>query len=238
VLLWAARRPPGRVANELTSGLADSVPGARPVLAEVRLPTDAPAAVVRERAAGAHAVVVAVDYYELMGTERGPRADQRLAAARGRLAEAAGRLSSRDITIVVDGRTELRSDPASQADWTRLKAVENLGLKPGWPADVIVESAPDTDPAALATRVLRPFRENLAAAFTEATFNQVAHAIGETDRNCRAIRKPGDSGQPVAADLRWTRLQALTAGRLAMTMAEALGAGDPADNREAGLGPQ
>jgi hypothetical protein len=173
-----------------------------------------------------------------MGTETGPRASQRLAAARGRLAEVASRLSSRDITIAVDGRGELRSDPASQTDFTRLKAVEELGLAPGWPADVVVETARDTDLAPLTSRVLAPSREDLATAFTEATLNQVAHAMREMAQNCRAIRKPGDTGQPVAADLRWTRLQALTAGRLAMTMAKALGAGEPNDDPGAGDAPQ
>jgi hypothetical protein len=228
LILWAARHPVAPLDGELARALANSVPGAEPVLTGVSLPTDTPAAVVREQVAGAHAVVVGTGYYDLIGTEGGKRAAQRVAAAKGWLAETASRLPSRNITIVVDGRATQPSDEASLADWIHQMAVEKLGMERGWPADVIVETPVGVGPAALAVRVLGPFRDDLAAAFAQATFTQVKHAIRDTQLRCCAIRRMTDISQPVPADQRWIWLQALAAGRLAGTMTEALQAHDPA----------
>ena len=222
LLLWAAPHPSSRLAGRLTEALAGSVPGARLVLAEVSLPTDLPAAVVREQLAGAHSVVIATGYYDLVGAERGKVSAWRLVAGRGWLARAASRLSAADITIAVDGRTTQRSDPASRADWIHLMAVEKLGMPRDWPADVIVETAVGSDLAALAGRVFRPFRADLGGAFASVTLGQVRQAIRDTQRSCEEIRRMTGLVTPVPAELRWTWLQALAAGRLAATMARAL----------------
>ena len=222
LLLRVAPHQSSGLAGRLADRLAGSVLGACPVLAEVRLPTDLPAAVVREQVAGAHAVVIAVGYYELVGAERGEAPARRLAAGRGWLAQAARLLSTADITIAVDGRTTQRSDPASRADWIHLMAVEKLGMPRDWPANVIMETAVGSDLAPLADRVLRPFRTDLDEAFVSATLSQVRQAIRDTQQNCEEIRRMAGLITPAPAELRWTWLQALAACRLAATMARTL----------------
>jgi hypothetical protein len=230
MILWAVGDPEARLIGELAGQLAGSVPGARPELVVVSLPSRAPGTVVREQLAGAHAVVVVAGFYDLVSAEPAAEAAGRLAEAARWLGEVAGRLDPDCVTIAVDGRTTRRSDPASRADEIQQKAVGRLGLPRSWPADVIVETGPDAVPGALAARVLRPFREDLAAAYAEATYGQVRHAVRYTERRCAGIREAiTDITEEVPTDLRWTWLQAHAARRVAGAVAAALEAREPTD---------
>jgi hypothetical protein len=235
VVLWAAEYSSARVADELARMLNGSVPGARPVLIVFSLPADAPPDMLREQLAGAHAVIAVTAYEELVSTQPDPRGAERIAAVVGWLARALDQPGPEHVTITVDGRTSRRSDQISRSDWIQQMVIGRLGMPRSWPAEGIVETGPPTAaPAALpgvgalAERVLRPFRNDLARAHTQATLRQVRHAVRYTKRRCTEIRAMTDLAADVNSvppELRWTWLQAYAAGRLADTVVAALDAG-------------
>jgi hypothetical protein len=227
LILWAAGHPAARLVGELAHTLNDSVPGARPVLSVIDLPSGPPVHVVREQLGGAHALVLAVGYYELAGGRPSGLAMERLGMAAGWLTQARRRLGPDSVTIAVDGRTTRRSDPLTRADWIHQKAVERLGMPCGWPADVIVETGPEAACGSLAERALQPYRADLALAHAQATYGRVRHAVGYTKRRCAGIRRMTDAGANVPLERRWIWLQAHAAGQLADTVASGLDAHAP-----------
>lgn len=231
VLLWAVDNQEAGLAEELADQLYGSVPRARPVLSVVRLEPTTPTAQLREQLARAHAVVIVVGYYDLVSEELAAEAAGRMAAAADWLAWTAGWLEPDHVTIAVHGRATRRSDSVSRADWVRQMAVSRLGLPRTWPPRVIVETGPDAIRDALPTRVLEPFRANLAGTYGAATYEQVRHAVGYTARRCAAIRAMTDVGADVSAARRWTWLQAHAAGCVAETVAAALEVSGAADGR-------
>lgn len=231
VLLWAVGGAETGLADELAGQLHGSVPRARPVLSVVSLEQTTPAAQLREQLARAHAVVIVVGYYDLVSEEPAADATGRMAEAADWLAWTAGWLEPDHVTIAVHGRATRRSDPVSRADWVRQMAVSRLGLPRTWPPRVIVETGPDAVRSALSSRVLDPFRANLAGAYGAATYQQVRHAVQYTASRCAAIRAMTDVGADVPAARRWTWLQAHAAGRVAGTVAAALEVSGAADGR-------
>jgi len=231
VLLWAAAEPEDGLAGELAHQLYGSVPGALPRLSVVRLEPTTPNAQLREQVARAHAVIIAVGYYDLVSEEPATDAAERLAAAADWLAWTACWLDPDQVTIAVHGRTARRSDAIGRADWVRQMAVGRLGLPRAWPPQVLVETGPDAVRDALSARVLDPFRADPAAAYGAATCDQVRRATRYTADRCDAIRKKTDVGADVPITWRWTWLQAHAAGRVAEDVAAALEASDAADGR-------
>jgi hypothetical protein len=224
LILWAAGHPAARLADELAEALKDSVPGARPMLSLIDLSAGPPVEVVREQLGGAHALVLAVGYYELVSDRPSGPAAERFGMAAGWLTQARRRLGPDDVTIAVDGRTTRRTDPFSRRDRILLNAVERLGMPPGWPAGVIVETGPEAVRGALAERVLQAYRADLALAHAEATYGQVRHAVGYTKRHCAGIRRLTDASAQVPLERRWIWLQAHAAGQLADIVAADLDA--------------
>jgi len=227
LVLWAADYPATRLADELSDAFEDSVPGARPVLSVIDLPSGPPVDMVRERLGDAHALVLAAGYYELASDRPSAHSMERLGVAAGWLTQATRRLGPDDVTIAVDGRRTRRSDPLSRADWIHQKAVERLGMPRDWPAGVLVETGPEAARGALAERALRPYRADLALAYAQATYERVRHAVGYTSRRCAGIRRLADAGADVPLERRWIWLQAHAAGQLADTMAAGLDSGMP-----------
>jgi hypothetical protein len=182
---------------------------------------------VREQLGGAHALVLAVGYYELASDRPSAHAMERLGLVAGWLNQARHRLGPDDVTIAVDGRATRRSDPLSRADWIHQKAVERLAMPRDWPGGVIVEAGPEAVRGTLAERALQAYRADLALAHAEATYGQVRHAVGYTRRRCAGIRRLADAGAQVPLERRWIWLQAHAAGQLADTVAAGLDAGVP-----------
>lgn len=229
VILWAVNDPEAGLVDQLAGELYGSVPGASPVLSVLTLPSATPGSLVREELAGAHAVVVAAGYYDLVLAEPPAAAGERLAAAAPWVAWIAGRLSHDHVTIAVHGRTTRRSDAVSRSDWVRQMAVGRLSVPPAWPPGVLVETGPDAVPGTLAARVLQPFRADLMGTFEAMTYDHVKRAVRGTERRCATIRQAAGAGVPAGDP--WIRVQAHAAGSVARTVAAVLDASDPAGER-------
>jgi hypothetical protein len=241
VILWAAPAPSATLTDELARALHEGVPGARPAMSVLN-PQSASPALVRTTLAGAHAVAAVVGYTELVIDHPDSPAVERQQALADWLDHARRHPGPDQVIIVVHSDAPRRTDPASRRDRIEQMVTARLGIDRSWAARGIVETglgaiAPSAVTGlppgqhgaaipgvpALAERLLRGYRADLAQAHAAATLRQARYAVWYLHRRCADIRElSAATTSEVPVELRWIWLQALAGQQLADSVAAGL----------------
>ncbi|MFD0748380.1 hypothetical protein ACFQ1L_46370 [Phytohabitans flavus] len=190
--------------------------GARTVLTGFPVPAPGPPdpqgypdeSLVRSALLDAHAVVVAVDYTDLVAdaTTAGD-----YAAVAAWLPLAVDVVGPDRVAVCIDGWHQRRTAPENRRDWGRQRARRLLGMPAVLPVDAIVEvdtglalaRHADERLGALRERLLGPFRTDPRGAFAAATLRRLhrtARAIGRRCDDLLGVLPDGAAVAPVAPD--------------------------------------